>query len=125
MVNIDLVELKNIVNRKVGKKETDSIETDSEFYYIAGQCISFMCNRYVNINKSLSKNLVSKQSMLSKNTQDLKKHLRMLFGKCNNMLYQENKKFNNAYAMLISYVPNDSKVDKDIIQLGYLEKCIL
>lgn len=125
MVNIDLVELKNIVNRKVGKKETDSIETDSEFYYIAGQCISFMCNRYVNINKSLSKNLVSKQSMLSKNTQDLKKHLRMLFGKCNNMLYQEDKKFNNAYAMLISYVPNDSKVDKDIIQLGYLEKCIL
>lgn len=125
MVNIDLVELKNIVNRKVGKKETDSIETDSEFYYIAGQCISFMCNRYVNINKSLSKNLVSKQSMLSKNTQDLKKHLRILFGKCNNMLYQEDKKFNNAYAMLISYVPNDSKVDKDIIQLGYLEKCIL
>lgn len=125
MVNIDLVELKNIVNRKVGKKETDSIETDSEFYYIAGQCISFMCNRYVNINKSLSKNLVSKQSMLSKNAQDLKKHLRMLFGKCNNMLYQEDKKFNNAYAMLISYVPNDRKVDKDIIQLGYLEKCIL
>lgn len=125
MRNIDLVELKNIVNRKVGKKETDSIETDSEFYYIAGQCISFMCNRYVNINKSLSKNLVSKQSMLSKNAQDLKKHLRMLFGKCNNMLYQEDKKFNNAYAMLISYVPNDRKVDKDIIQLGYLEKCIL
>ena len=119
------MELKEIIKEKVNRDSTGTIETDREFYYIAGQCISFMCNRYISINRALKKNPVSKQAMLSKNVEDLKKHLKMLFGKCNNMLYMEDKKFNNAYAMLIGYVPVDSKIDKDTLQLGYLENCIL
>lgn len=119
------MELKEIVKEKVNRDSTGVIETDKEFFYIAGQCISFMCNRYVSINRALKKNPVSKQAMLSKNVEDLKKHLRFLFGKCNNMLYMEDKKFNNAYAMLIGYVPVDNKIDKQALDLGYLENCIL
>lgn len=119
------MELKEIVKEKINRDSTGAVETDKEFFYIAGQCISFMCNRYIKAFRSLEKNNVSKQAMLSKNVDDLKKHLKMLFGKCNNMLYMEDKKFNNAYAMLIGYVPVDVKVDKDTLQLGYLENCIL
>lgn len=119
------MELKEIVKEKVNRDVTGAIKTDREFYYTAGQCISFMCNRYISINRALKKNPVSKQAMLSKNAEDLKEHLKMLFGKCNNMLYQEDKAFNNAYAMLIGYVPVDNKIDKDTLQLGYLENCIL
>lgn len=119
------MELKEIIKEKVNRDSTGTIETDKEFYYIAGQCISFMCNRYVSKNRALKKNPVSKQAMLSKNVEDLKKHLKMLFGKCNNMLYMEDKKFNNAYAMLIGYSPEDNKIDKEALQLGYLENCIL
>ena len=119
------MELKEIIKAKVNRDSTGTIETDREFYYIAGQCISFMCNRYVYKNRALKKNPVSKQAMLSKNVEDLKKHLKMLFDKCNNMLYMEDKKFNNAYAMLIGYSPEDNKIDKEALQLGYLENCIL
>lgn len=119
------MELKEIIKEKVNGDSTGTIETDREFYYIAGQCISFMCNRYVYKNRALKKNPVSKQAMLSKNVEDLKKHLKMLFDKCNNMLYMEDKKFNNAYAMLIGYSPEDNKIDKEALQLGYLENCIL
>lgn len=119
------MELKEIIEEKVCRESTGKIETNKEFYYTAGQCISFMCNRYVAVNKALKKDLVSKQSMLSKNAEDLKKHLKMLFGKCNNMIYQEDKKFNNAYAMLISYIPEDNKIDQETLQLGYLENCLL
>ena len=102
------MELKEVIKEKVNRDSTGAIETDKEFFYIAGQCISFMCNRYVSINRALKKNLVSKQAMLSKNVEDLKKHLKMLFGKSNNMLYMEDKKFNNSvwfnYYTLIFYI---------------------
>lgn len=125
MVNTDLENVKLTTKEKVNRDITGFIETDKEFYYLAGQCISFMCNRYVSINRALKKNPVSKQAMLSKNTEYLKENLKMLFGKCNNMLYMEDKRFNNAYAMLIGYVPEDNKVDQEALQLGYLENCIL
>lgn len=119
------MELKEVIKERINADTTGTIENDKEFYYIAGQCISFMCNRYVNVNKQLKKNLVSKQAMLSKNSTELKEKIKMLFGKCNNMLYQEDTKFNNAYVMLIGYVPEDNKIDQQTLQLGYLEKCIL
>lgn len=119
------MELKDIIKNKVNSECTGKIENDKEFYYIAGQIVSFMCNRYVSANKVLKKDLISKQSMLSKNSEDLKKHLKVLFSKCNNILYQEDKKFNNAYAMLIAYIPGDNKIDQDALQLGYLENCLL
>lgn len=125
MVNTELEDIVKTAEEKVDKDVTGAIKSDKEFYYLAGQCISFMCNRYVGVNKALKKNLVSKQAMLSKNTEDLKNHLKVLFGKCNNMLYMEDKKFNNAYAMLIGYVPEVDKIDQETLQLGYLENCIL
>ena len=125
MVNTELENVKLTAKEKVNREITEAIETDKEFYYLAGQCISFICNRYIKTSKALKKNGVSKQAMLSKNAEDLKKHLKMLFGKCNNMLYMEDRKFNNAYAMLIGYVPEDNKVNQEALQLGYLENCIL
>lgn len=125
MVNTELENVKLTAKEKVNREITEAIETDKEFYYLVGQCISFMCNRYIGVNKALKKNGVSKQAMLSKNAEYLKNNLKTLFGKCSNMLYMEDKKFNNAYAMLIGYVPEDNKIDQGALQFGYLENCIL
>lgn len=119
------MELKEVIKEKVNRDSTGAIESDKEFYYTAGKCISFMCNRYTAVNKTLKKNLVSKQTMLSKNAEQLKENLKTLYGKSNNMLYQEDKQFNNAYAMLIGYAPYNSKIDQEALQIGYLENCIL
>ena len=125
MVNADLKNVKTTTKEKVNRDITGSIEADTEFYYLAGQCISFMCNRYTTVNRALKKNGVSKQAMLSKNAEQLKERLKTLYGKCNNMLYMEDRQFNNAYAMLIGYIPEDNKLDQQALQLGYLENCIL
>ncbi|NFK66325.1 hypothetical protein FDB14_17510 [Clostridium botulinum] len=119
-------ELKDNLLNKVSKKEGYfPIESDVEYYYAAGQCISFMCYRYTNINKGLNKDLVSKQTMLSENYTDLKKRIKMLFGKCSNMLYQEDKKFNNCLAAIMGYIPECNNINVDALQLGYLENNIL
>lgn len=125
MVNADLKNVKTTTKEKVNREVTGAIEADTEFYYLAGQCISFMCNRYTTVNRALKKNGVSKQAMLSKNAEQLKERLKTLYGKCNNMLYMEDRQFNNAYAMLIGYIPEDNKLDQQALQLGYLENCIL
>lgn len=125
MVNTELENIVKMVEEKVNADSTGVIESDKEFYYTAGQCISFMCDRYTKQFRSLNKNALSRQVMLSKNIEDLKIHLKMFFGKCSNVLYMEDKAFNNAYAMLIGYTTESNKIDKDYLQLGYLENCIL
>lgn len=122
---MEIEKLRDIVKEKVNKDITDQVANDKEFYYIAGQCINFMCYRYCNINKCLKENLVSKSTMLSKNALELKKRLKMLYMKCNNMLYLDDKKFNNAFSMLMLYNTKDKNIDEQYLNLGYLENCIL
>lgn len=122
---MELEKLRDIVKEKANKDITDQITSDKEFYYITGQCIRFMVYRYCSINKCLKENLVSKSTMLSKNALELKKRLKMLYMKCNNMLYLDDKKFNNAFSMLMLYNTEDLSIDKQCLNLGYLENCIL
>jgi hypothetical protein len=113
--------------QKLSEGEYDGIDNDEEYYYIAGQCISYMCNKYVHLNKLLKKNLVSKQLMLSKDNEQLRTRLKnMLFNKCGNIIYMDkDKKFNNSFVMIMGYIPADNKINKDYLELGYLENSIL
>lgn len=118
-------DLQEIFKEKVNRDITDKIENDIEFYYVAGQCISFMCNRFIKTSRTLNKNAVSKQVMLAKDTEELKKKLKMFLGKCSNMLYMEDKAFNNAFAMLLGYVPDTNTIDYNALQYGYTSNCLL
>lgn len=112
--------------QKLSEGEYEGIENDEEYYYIIGQCISYMCNRYVNVNKLLKKNLVSRELRLSKNNEQLRTRLKnMLLSKCGNIIcMDDNKKFNNSFAMIMGYIPDDEKINKDFLELGYLGNSI-
>lgn len=126
MVNKGYAEAKEKLIKVVDEKENNIwLETDNEYYYAIGQCISFMSNRYVKINKMFKKNLVTREIMLSKNNDILKKRLMTLFRKCSTMLYNTDKRFNKCMSMVLGYIPDDSKVNDSLLQLGYVDNNIL
>lgn len=123
--NEEIEELREILKDKANRDITGGIETDKEFFYTIGQCINFMVARYVKVNFMLNGHSVAKPALSCKDSQTLKKRTNTLYRKTNNMLYMEDKKFNNAYAMVLGYIPENSKVDNDLLELGFMEKCIL
>lgn len=114
-----------MIKEKVNKDITDKIGTDQEYFYLVGQCISFMVHKYCNVNKCLKENLVAKTTMLSKDINSLKVHLRQLYIKCNKMLYVDDKKFNNALSMVLGYIPDNNKIDRNALEIGYMSNNIL
>jgi hypothetical protein len=113
--------------QKLSDEEYEGLQSDEEYYYIAGQCISYMCGKYVHVNKLLKKNLVSKELRLSKDNEQLRKRLKnMLFNKCGDIIYlEDSEKFNNCFAMLMGYIPDTNVINRDYLELGYLENSIL
>lgn len=124
------IEMRESIINKILQEDYDHIiESDKEFYYLAGQCIRYMAHKYVKIfmQGKIRENQVVKFILTSKDAIKLKENLkRMLMGKCSNLIYMDkDKKFNNCFAMLINYIPEDNKINQDFLQIGYLETNIL
>lgn len=116
---------KEILIHKVNSNNTLSLSSDDEYYYSIGQCVQFMVKRYVGVNKLLNAGLVASPVLMSNNLDTLKRRIKALFSKTSNMLYMDDKKFNNCLAMIFSYVPENKKVNNDLIQRGFMENSIL
>lgn len=63
--------------------------------------------------------------MLSKDCDTLKRRLMNLFRKCSTMLYNTDVKFNNVFAMILGYIPDNLVVNNSLLQLGYVDNNIL
>lgn len=123
---MQVMELQESLINKL-RSDYKGIENDAEYYYIVGQCISYMCNKYVHLNKMFKKDLVAKQLILSKDNTQLRDRIKtMLLGKCSNIIYlDKDKKFNNAFAMLMGYVAEDNKINRDYLDMGYCSNNVL
>lgn len=118
-----LVDIKNKLREKINinfKQPTFSIETDDEYYFAVGQLSSYFI--------SLSKSKVKPHSLAnpifnSKTDKKIKEELKKLFKKYNYAILG-NKRFNNLYSMISSYIPEE-KVNDDLIIAGYLHSNLI
>ncbi|QUH20023.1 type I-B CRISPR-associated protein Cas8b/Csh1 [Alkaliphilus sp. B6464] len=112
----------NNENGKIKNKEieTASIESDEEYYFAVGQLSSYFI--------SLSKSKIRPHSLANpifnaKSDERIKEELKKLYKKYNYTIL-DGRRFNNMYAMVSSYVPEEKIMD-DLIIAGYLHSNLI
>lgn len=93
-----------------------SIESDEEYYYAAGQLAAFFLSR----SRTKKRNHSIFNAFLNcKNDKLLKEKLQILFKKYNHDIEAKSKRFNHLYNMVVSYQP-DGEVLQNYMTAGYI-----
>lgn len=101
---------------KVNSNSTAKIQNDMEYYFAAGQIVSYL----ISLNKSNKKMHSLINPILNcKSDSKLKAEIEKLFKKYNYTIKKENKRFNNMLSMVLGYVP-EGNVKSDQLIAGYL-----
>lgn len=101
---------------KVNGNSTDKIESDMEYYFAAGQVVSYL----ISLNRSNKKMHSLINPILNcKSDLKLKGEIEKLFKKYNYTIKNENKRFNNMLSMVLGYIP-EGEVKTDQLIAGYL-----
>ncbi|EPY2276572.1 type I-B CRISPR-associated protein Cas8b/Csh1 [Clostridium sporogenes] len=116
-----LLEVKNSLREKINKDNTDSINSDSEYYFAVGQ----VANYFISLSKSKNKvHSLANPIINGKTDKRIKDELRKLYKKYNYTINTGNKRFKNLFAMISSYIPEE-KVNEDLIIAGYLHSSLI
>lgn len=116
-----LRDIKNLLREKINKNTTDSITSDNEYYFAVGQLTSY----FISLSKTSKKtHSLANPIINSKTDEKIKEQLGQLHKKYNYTISTNSIRFNNLYAMVASYVP-DEKVNEDLIIAGYLHSNLI
>jgi len=111
-----LQHVRDSLSEKINEDKTPAIENDREYYFAVGQLTSYFISlsRSKNKTHSLANPIINAKADVR-----IKDELRKLYKKYNYTIPTRNKRFNNLFAMVSSYVP-EGKVEEDLIIAGYL-----
>ena len=113
--------LSNTVREKINLNDTSEIESDDEYYFAAGQLVSY----YFSLNKSAKKMHSLLNPILNCRTNEkLRLELTKLFRKYNYAIKKESKRFNNLQSMVFGYIP-EKNIDEDMFIAGYLYSSLI
>lgn len=113
--------LPKIARDKINSNITRAIAGDEEYYFLAGQVISYLIslNKASNVKHSLINSILN-----TKNDERLKQEIRKLFKKYNYAIGKNNKRFNNIFSMVLGYIPEGDR-QEDILLYGYLHSNLM
>lgn len=112
---------KESLREKINSKETQSLQSDDEYYFGVGQIANYL----ISLNKSGNKNHSLLNPILNtKNEAKLKEEIMKLFKKYNYAIKKDSKRFNNLYSMILSYNP-ETKINDDLLLAGYLNSSLI
>lgn len=114
-------DIKNSLRVKINSNITDKLDNDDEYYFAVGQLVSYLLSKSKGKKKPHS---LANPFINGKNNNEIKEKLRKLYAKYSYDLDMNGKRFNNLYAMIIGYVPED-KVNQDLIVGGYLSNGLI
>lgn len=102
---------------KINEDNTSSISNDDEYYFAVGQLVSYL----ISLNKGSKKTHSLINPILNCKSDDkLKKEVCRMFKKYSYDINQNNRRFNNLNAMIISYEPENKISNEETIIAGYL-----
>lgn len=114
-------DIKDTLRVKINSKITDKLDNDDEYYFAVGQLVNYLLSKSKGKNKPHS---LANPFINGKNNNEIKEKLRKLYAKYSYDLDMNGKRFNNLYAMIIGYLPED-KVNQDLIVGGYLSNNLI
>lgn len=118
----DLIyDMKNNLREKINEKDTQTIESDKEYYFAVGQFVNFLLSKSKSKNKLHS---LANPFINAKSDKVIKEKLRNIYKRYNYDIDMYLKRVNNIYAMIVSYEPQ-GKVDQDMIIAGYLHSNLI
>ncbi|QAA33498.1 type I-B CRISPR-associated protein Cas8b/Csh1 [Clostridium manihotivorum] len=113
--------LKENLKNKINSKETESIESDNEYFFAIGQLVNFFLSKSKGKKKPHS---LANPFINAKENKFLKEKLMALYKKYNYDIEKNGKRFNNLYGMIVSY-ETEAKVNQDMILAGYLHSSLI
>lgn len=117
-----IYDLKETLREKVNRKETGIIESDGEYYFAVGQATGYL----ITLSKGKDKNHSLANSILNaKSDKRIKDELKKLYRKYNYDISYYSNRFNNLFGMIVSYVPEASAINDDMIIAGYLHSNLI
>lgn len=107
---------------KTRNKEMSSLVEDDEYYFAVGQVAYFLLSK----SKSASK----KQSLINpiincSNNEIMMQKLKGLYKKYNYDIDLSSLRFSNLYDMILRYIPENKKVNDDVLVAGFLCKNLI
>ncbi len=110
-----LGEMRGKLREKINAKETMELENDKEYYFAVGQMADYL----ISLNKTSKKKSSLINPFLNAGTDEmLKERLTQYYKKYNYNIDYGSKRVNNLLSMIKGYEP-DSKVDQDMIMMGF------
>ena len=114
--------IKDSLRIKINSSITDKLDNDDEYYFAVGQLVGYLLSKSKGKKKPHS---LANPFINGKSNDDIKEKLRRLYSKYSYDLDFKGKRFNNLYTMIIGYVPEDKKVNQDLILGGYLSNNLI
>lgn len=114
--------IKDSLRIKINASITDKLDNDDEYYFAVGQLVGYLLSKSKGKKKPHS---LANPFINGKSNDDIKEKLRRLYSKYSYDLDSKGKRFNNLYTMIIGYVPEDNKVNQDLVLGGYLSNSLI
>lgn len=114
-------EMKSKLREKINLKNTDSLNSDEEYYFAVGQLANYFIAQS---NAAKRPHYLINSFINTKSDSVIKQKLKQLYKKYNFKGNMYNLKANNLYAMIIDYKP-ENKVNEDMIISGYLNSNLI
>ena len=115
-------DIKDSLRIKINASITDKLDNDDEYYFAVGQLVGYLLSKNRGKKKPHS---LANPFINGKSNDDIKEKLRRLYSKYSYDLDSKGKRFNNLYTMIIGYVPEDNKVNQDLVLGGYLSNNLI
>ena len=116
-----MVAVRDSIRNKINTESYQSIETDEEYYYAAGQLAAFFLSR----TRTKKRNHSSFNAFLNiRKDELLKNKLEILFKKYNYDIEANSRRFNNLYNMVVSYRPGGA-VLQTYMTAGYISNNLI
>lgn len=109
------------LNVKINAAEQATIESDKEYAIAAGQLVNFFISLS---NASKPKHAMLNPILNIKSDEKLKQELKKLFTKYNHSIERKGRRFNNLYAMVAAYTPEQG-TNEDALIYGYLTNSLI
>ena len=109
------------LNVKINAAEQATIESDKEYAIAAGQLVNFFMSLS---NASKPKHAMLNPILNIKSDEKLKQELKKLFTKYNHSIERKGRRFNNLYAMVAAYTPEQG-INEDALIYGYLTNSLI
>lgn len=107
------------IDEKLEKRDEVDLNNDNEFYFLAGQIVSYILDRS---EAKVKTHDMAESFLRINNESQLKKETKYIFDLYKHAIKRNFIRFNNSLSMFFAYQPKNEKINDELFLAGYLGK---